>query len=375
MSTEEQGEAFEQPGDPLAELEATASRLERLGVVVQDLMRSAEGEGEDVVPVELDDQQLARYVAAAERIGNVASQLTLTTEAIIEERSDAALETRRMDSLVKFVSGQYFEPRDVKGHLVGKGLWDPKDRFTFAEWKRRIEEHLAAQGARTTWLSQPGGARILAYLVAPPIQELAEQKPAPPEPIEEDISLASKSKPEPEPEPTPESVPLPEPATLPEREPEEISPPAAPALVPPLFRHAEQESPQPAPKPSPKAETSPDLDPAFEDKELEMARGILEYLHQATPAGVGSGVRKRAVANEVRQTLHVPHTTAGDYIKLIDRLVARGLIQQDLIPPESKSQRHGKVLRPRRRTEMTIENMLAGLAHPHAISRKDRKRG
>lgn len=373
MSTGEQGEVFEQPSDPLAELETMAARLERLEAVAQDLMQPAEVEAEDAhtPPAELDDRQLARYLGVAERIGDVAARLTLTAQTLIEERSGAALEARRLDALVKLVSGQYFRPREVKAHLVERGLWDPNDRFTYAQWERRIQEHAAAQGTRTTWLRQTGGARILAWLAPPPVQESAEEKttPTPKESQKstaEDVASVAQAEPESEPEPGPapeEALPAPPPAT----------PPASPLT--PLFRPPEQEPQQPVPPPTPKNESSPDLDPAFDEKELIMARGILEYLHQATPAHVSKGVRKRAVANEVRQTLHVPHTAPDDYLEMIDRLILRGFIQQDLIPPDSGSQRHGKVLRPRRQTEMTIENMLATLSHPHAISQKDPKRG
>jgi hypothetical protein len=335
-NTEGQGEAFNQPDiPPIIELETLAARLDELESAARDRLYPSEIEGESPVQ-ELTDEQLARLTAIASRIGDTAARLTLAAQEIAGERADARIETVRMEALVRFVSGRYFQPREVKAHLVEKGLWDPRDRFTFSEWQRRIEDHLAAQGVRTTWIHN-GDLRTLGWITPPP-------EPEPKQPAREEPAVETAIPEEPALEEIPSS-----------------SPPLAPVFKSPESAEEPDEEELPL---------SPNVDPAFEEDELRMARGILQYLHDASPAQITAGLRKRAVANEVRQALHEPHMSADDYLNLIDRLINRGYVRQDLIPPETRSQRHGKVLRPRRRTEMTLESMLATLRQPHAISRE-----
>ncbi len=335
-STEEQGEAFNRPDiPPIVELETLAARLDELESAARGRLNPPETEGES--PAQgLTDEQLARLTTVASRIGDTAARLTLAAQEIADERADARIKTLRMEALVRFVSGRYFQPRDVKGHLVERGLWDPRDRFTFSEWQRRIEDHLVAQGARTTWIRN-GNLRTLGWITPPPEPE--SEQPAREEPAVETATSE---------ESAPKEIPF-------------SSPSLAPIFKPPESAEEPDEKEFPP---------SPNVDPAFEEDELRMARGILQYLHDANPAQIAAGLRKRAVANEVRQALHEPHMSADDYLNLIDRLINRGYVQQDLIPPATRSQRHGKVIRPRRRTEMTLDSMLATLRQPHTTSKE-----
>ena len=360
----------EQPQNTIADLGHIVAQLEGTTQDLEQVVTSNALPDSEV----FSSQQAEHLAAVVERLGETVVRLTVAANAIVEQRMPDAEDTRLMDHILRFVSGQYFTPQQLKTHLIDQGLLERGTSFSWIEWRARIEARMAAQGERIKWLPGDGRTRILAKVVVPkpdearpeleksPAQETEKPHSSPPLPTAPSAPVAAvraKGDAIEDVVPTPNAIlagtPEPPPTAL-EKKDGQLATSVAEPLAPPA--------------PKAKERIKDDSDPAFTDVERRMAGAILRYLQEASPHDIQRGLRHRGVINEVKRAAQIPNKQEKDYHRIVKRLIKRGFVQQDLIPPGDRTQRKGKILRPRRTTEITLDGMLATLAKPYAESDK-----